>query len=122
MTNPMKNLLTLEEIAQFSLAILLFSQLEYAWWIFPLFILLPDISMVGYLVSPKSGAWLYNFFHHKMTAVVVLFAGFTFHLPMIELAGIILLAHSSMDRIFGYGLKFSDDFRHTHMGWIGKKS
>lgn len=26
-----------------------------------------------------------------------------------------------MDRIFGYGLKYSDDFKHTHLGMIGKK-
>ena len=25
-----------------------------------------------------------------------------------------------MDRIFGYGLKFGDNFHHTHLGWIGK--
>jgi|GEM_PF-4046304 len=25
-----------------------------------------------------------------------------------------------MDRIFGYGLKFGDNFRHTHLGGIGK--
>ncbi|WP_294274410.1 DUF4260 domain-containing protein [uncultured Chryseobacterium sp.] len=118
----MKNLLTLEEIAQFALSIFLFSTLKFSWWIFPICILLPDVSMAGYLFNPKSGARLYNFFHHKMTAVFVLVAGFSLYLPEVELAGIILLGHSSMDRIFGYGLKFSDDFRHTHLGWIGKKS
>jgi hypothetical protein len=25
-----------------------------------------------------------------------------------------------MDRMLGYGLKFSDGFQHTHLGWIGK--
>ncbi|WP_294323403.1 DUF4260 domain-containing protein [uncultured Chryseobacterium sp.] len=118
----MKNLLILEEIAQFCLSVFLFSQLEFSWWLFPLCILLPDFSMIGYLFNPKSGAWLYNIFHHKMTAVIVLIVGFILHFPIVELAGIILLGHSSMDRIFGYGLKFRDDFRHTHLGWIGKKS
>lgn len=122
MINTMKNLLQLEELGQFLLAIFLFTQLSYFWWIFPLCILLPDVSMLGYLFNPKSGTWLYNFFHHKMIAVTVLMVGFILHFPIMELAGIILLGHSSMDRIFGYGLKFSDDFRHTHLGWIGKKS
>ncbi len=27
-----------------------------------------------------------------------------------------------MDRIFGYGLKFGDNFHHTHLGWIGGKN
>ena len=36
------------------------------------------------------------------------------------LAAIILFGHASMDRMFGYGLKFGDHFQHTHLGWIGK--
>ena len=36
------------------------------------------------------------------------------------ITGIILYGHASMDRIFGYGLKFAENFQHTHMGWIGK--
>jgi hypothetical protein len=31
-----------------------------------------------------------------------------------------LLGHSSFDRVLGYGLKYDDDFKHTHLGWIGK--
>ena len=34
--------------------------------------------------------------------------------------GVILYGHASMDRIFGYGLKYGDHFQHTHLGWIGK--
>src|SRR5690554_7338962 len=62
----MKNLLKLEELGQFLLSIMLFSRLEYSWWIFPMCLLLPDLSMIGYLISPKIGAWMYNFFHHKL--------------------------------------------------------
>ena len=45
----MKNLLKLEEVFMFGLSIFLFSQLDYAWWWYPLLILAPDLSMVGYL-------------------------------------------------------------------------
>ena len=38
------------------------------------------------------------------------------------LAGIVLFGHASMDRLFGYGLKFSDSFHHTHLGKIGRKN
>lgn len=38
------------------------------------------------------------------------------------LAGVILFAHASMDRIFGYGLKYADDFKHTHLQEIGDHS
>lgn len=116
----MNNLLKLEELGQFSLSIILFNQLDYAWWVFPACLLLPDLSMVGYLVNPKTGAWLYNFFHHKLVAVIVLFLGFWLNNAPLTLAGVILFGHSAMDRIFGYGLKFNDNFKHTHLGWIGK--
>lgn len=117
----MNKLLKLEELGQFLLAIFLFNQLEYAWWVFPACLLLPDLSMIGYLVNPKAGAGLYNLFHHKLVAVLVLFLGFWMNNAPLTLAGVILFGHSAMDRIFDYGLKFSDDFKHTHLGWIGKK-
>lgn len=117
----MKNLLKLEEIGQFLLSIILFSQLDYDWWVFPVCLLLPDLSMIGYLFSPKTGAMSYNFFHHKLVAILVLIVGLWLNNPLITLAGVILFGHSAMDRIFGYGLKFNDDFKHTHLGWIGKK-
>lgn len=115
MTKQMDTLLKLEEVGQFLLSIFLFMQLDYAWWIFPACLLLPDISMLGYAVNPSVGAITYNLFHHKLTASVVLAIGFMFHIPVLSLAGIILFGHSAMDRIFGYGLKYSDDFKHTHL-------
>lgn len=115
----MKNLLKLEELGQFVLSIFLFNQLDYAWWVFPACILLPDLSMVGYLTNPKIGAWLYNFFHHKLIAIAILILGFWLNNPLLTLAGVILFGHSAMDRIFGYGLKYNDNFKHTHLGWIG---
>ena len=121
MSNKMNNLLKLEELGQFLLAILLFSQLDYAWWVFPACILLPDLSMIGYLAGPKVGAWSYNFFHHKFVALITLILGLCLSNPLISLVGIILFGHSAMDRIFGYGLKFNDNFKNTHLGWIGKK-
>ena len=57
-SSQMNGLLRLEEVGQFLLSILLFNQLNYAWWVFPACILLPDLSMIGYLVNTKIGAWL----------------------------------------------------------------
>jgi hypothetical protein len=41
--------------------------------------------------------------------------------PELETAGIILFGHSSMDRIFGYGLKLNEGFKFTHLGLVGNK-
>lgn len=117
----MKNLLKLEECGQFILSVILFNQLDFSWWVFPACILWPDLSMAGYLINPKAGAGLYNFFHHKLLAILLWGLGSGLDIPLLSLTGIILFGHAAMDRIFGYGLKFDDHFQHTHLGWIGKK-
>ena len=53
MTKNIENLLKLEELGQFLLSIILFNQLDYSWWVYPAFLLLPDLSMAGYLVNTR---------------------------------------------------------------------
>lgn len=115
----MKTTLKIEELAQFIFGIFLFSQLNYAWWWFPALLLLPDIGMLGYLINPKSGAFLYNIFHHKAIAIVLGLIGFYSSNSFLILIGVILFSHASFDRVFGYGLKYPDSFKNTHLGSIG---
>ena len=117
----MKIVLKLEETALFILGIFLFSQLRFDWWWFLVLILAPDLSMLGYLFGNKSGAFFYNFFHHKGIAILLYLLGSYFKIEVLQLAGIILFSHSAMDRIFGYGLKYEKGFKFTHLGEIGKK-
>ncbi len=98
----------------------LFWKTDFDWWWFPALLLLPDMSMIGYIINNKIGAYLYNLVHHKGLALLVYVIGFFMGSVAIQLAGIILFAHSSMDRLFGYGLKHTDSFRHTHLGKIGE--
>jgi len=77
--------------------------------------------MIGYLVNPKTGTWLYNSIHQKLVAIAILIFGLWLNTSLLTLAGVILFGHSAMDRFFGYGLKFNDNFKNTHLGWIGKK-
>jgi hypothetical protein len=65
---------------------------------------------------------MYNLAHHKGLALLVYLLGIGVASPVWQLAGIILFGHASMDRIFGYGLKYPDCFQHTHLGPIGKKA
>lgn len=113
-------LVKLEELGQFFLSIYLFYLLDYDTWVFPALLLLPDVSMVGYLINPKIGAWLYNLFHHKLIAIAIMVIGFWIDYSPLALAGVILFGHSSMDRIFGYGLKYREGFKFTHLGMIGQ--
>ena len=117
----MKNLIRLEEAGIFILSLYLFSTLEFAWWWFPALLFLPDVGMFGYLLGSKLGAFFYNFLHHRLTATFVCLLGMIVENNVCLLAGIILFAHISFDRIMGYGLKYSDSFNHTHLGMIGKE-
>lgn len=118
----MKNLLRLEYAGLFLLGLFLFSQLPYAWWLFPALLLAPDIGMIGYAVNARTGAFTYNLLHHIGIAAIIYIAGSYWKIDELMLAGSIMLAHAGMDRIFGYGLKYPDAFGHTHLGWIGGES
>jgi hypothetical protein len=116
----MNVLLKLEEAAIFLFCIFLFSKLSFAWWWFPALLLLPDIGMIGYLLNAKTGAFTYNLLHHRGIAALIAVYALSYGSDYWKLAAVILFAHSSMDRVFGYGLKHEDSFSNTHLGVIGK--
>ena len=74
--------------------------------------------MLGYVVNTRVGAFTYNLFHHKGIAIVVAAAGFFAGNQVAIFIGILLFAHSAFDRMMGYGLKYDDSFKHTHLGML----
>jgi len=90
----------------------------------PLFLVLlivPDVSMLGYLRGPHAGAILYNLVHNWATAGAVLLLGLVAQSGLVILAGAVLLAHTGIDRALGYGLKYPTAFQDTHLGRIGRR-
>lgn len=116
----MTRIIKIEELAKLVLCYILSLYLGYAWWIFLVWLLAPDISMAGYLINKKAGAVVYNAVHHQALAILTGLIGLWTGSAAWMLVGLVLFGHSSMDRAFGFGLKYSDDFKHTHLGWIGK--
>ncbi|PIF44808.1 uncharacterized protein DUF4260 [Chryseobacterium sp. 52] len=116
----MKIQLQLEYFAFLLLGIFAFKHTGISWWWFSGLFFAPDISMLGYTVNSKTGAFFYNLFHHLGLAIVIYVAGTLLTLPYLQMVGAILFAHSSFDRILGYGLKYPDSFQNTHLGRIGK--
>ncbi len=114
----MNILLKLEYAALLGLSVFLFAMLPFAWWWYPVLLLVPDIGMLGYLVNPRIGAITYNATHWMVLAVALFIFGYFYGYPLIALAGAIMLGHSSMDRILGYGLKYNDSFKRTHLGML----
>ncbi len=113
-------ILRAESLAIFVAGIVIYLQLNgHALWLLPL-LLVPDVSMIGYLGGPRLGAISYNLGHNVVTALGVLAIGWFAAIAPLALLGAVLLAHLGMDRALGYGLKLPTDFRDTHLGRIGR--
>lgn len=117
----MKTVLKLEELAMLLLGIYVFGFLHYDWWVFFAFFLAPDVGMIGYALGKQVGAFTYNLLHHKGLAIFIYLAGFFFIREDLQLIGVIMFSHAAFDRLLGYGLKYEEGFRFTHLGKIGRR-
>ena len=117
----MKTIIQLEELGLTLFSIYLFTTLSISWWYYPLLFFVPDLSMAAYLAGPRAGAAVYNFIHHRALALLYYVAGMALGATPLALAGVIFFAHSSLDRVLGYGLKYADSFGNTHLGKIGRE-
>jgi hypothetical protein len=90
------------------------------WLLLVPFVLAVDVSMVGYLAGPRVGAFAYNLAHNQATGLLVLAAGAVSGISPLVLAGAVLVGHTGMDRLAGYGLKYATAFGDTHLGRIGR--
>lgn len=116
----MKIILKSEEAVQLIVSLMAVHALHLSWMWFWIMFLAPDLGMLGYLAGSGVGAITYNLLHHKGIALLIFIIGYSMTSMQFEFAGILLFAHSSFDRMLGYGLKFPDGFHHTHLGMIGK--
>ena len=89
-----------------------------SWSLFALLFLAPDVFMVGYLAGSKVGAVLYNFAHTYLSPLVLLLAGLCLPISMLQAVALIWIAHIGFDRLLGYGLKYSTEFKDTHFGRV----
>ncbi len=113
------NWLRLENSLILLVALLGYHALQASWLMLAALILIPDLSMLGYLLSKRAGACIYNIAHsYAVPAVLVIWSQFAGDL-LLELA-IIWIAHIAADRALGFGLKSTTGFRITHLGYVGK--
>lgn len=113
-----KFLLHAEGLAVLLLSIYFYQYNQFSWLLFFILLLAPDISMLGYLFNNKIGMIVYNIFHTYITTLIVIFCGSVFSIPVILAIGIIWSAHIGMDRMFGFGLKYSTGFNDNHLNRI----
>ena len=117
----MKNILKLESVGLFILFTgAYFHFYSGTWGLYLALFFIPDLSFAFYLITKKIGAIAYNVFHHQGVLVLLFLIGYFVKEDYIMKVALIFLAHSTFDRVAGYGLKYFDSFDHTHLGWIGK--
>lgn len=96
-------------------AILLYRHFGYGWGIFVLCFMAPDLSMLAYAAGPRIGAMVYNAAHSYLGPVLLLawsIAGGGAHWQLV----LIWFAHIGFCRVARFGLKYTDNFDHTHLG------
>ena len=113
-------LLRAEGLAVFAAALAAYAALGASWWLFAALILAPDLSMLGYLAGPRPGAFVYNAAHTYVAPALLGVLAYGFSAPLVGAVALIWTAHIGLDRLLGYGLKYSAGFGHTHLGRLGR--
>ncbi|OZM56311.1 hypothetical protein CIB95_12920 [Lottiidibacillus patelloidae] len=113
-----KNFIKLEGLVVFLISFGIYYELDFNWTLFFLLLFVPDIGMLGYIHSKKIGAMIYNTFHTYSLPLFLLFIGFLLNNDFLLSISIIWTAHIGIDRAIGYGLKYTTDFKDTHINKI----
>lgn len=109
-----------EGLAVLALSVALYSTTEAGWLTFVLLVLVPDLSMLGYLAGPRVGAATYNVAHTYLLPLALGAFGHFAGRPLLVALALIWAAHIGLDRTLGYGLKLPTGFQDTHLGRIGR--
>lgn len=111
-------LLRLEGLAVLGGAITLYGYQGYSWLAFAVFLLSPDVAMVGYALNPRLGALAYNVMHTSVLPISLGLVSFSLGSSLGLQLALIWLAHIGLDRAIGYGLKYESSFKDTHLNRV----
>ena len=111
-------LLRLEGTAVLLTALYLYHSLNLSWLTFAIFLLAPDISAIGYLINTRIGSITYNIAHIYILPLIIVTLALFLNWSLGFQIALIWTAHIGMDRLFGYGLKYPDNFKHTHLNQV----
>lgn len=115
-TGTVSLLLRLEGGVEFAAAILAYALLGGRWPMFLILLLVPDLSMAGYLAGNRAGAAIYNAAHTYLVPGALALLAWALHgPPWLTLAALIWAAHIGVDRLLGFGLKYPEGFKPTHL-------
>jgi len=115
MTSLPAILLRAEGAAFFLGAIALYASQGASAVMFVLLLFTPDLSMVGYLASPRLGSLTYNAVHTYALPVALMALALAGQWTLGVQLALIWFAHIGMDRMLGFGLKYPTAFKDTHL-------
>ncbi len=122
MTNRISLILRLEAACVLAAATYAyFAVLHASWLLFLILFLVPDLSLLAYASNPRGPrkALLYNLAHNYVLPFCLLALGLSTRYVQATPVALIWFAHVALDRALGYGLKFAQAFRPTHMQSAG---
>ena len=117
MSTP-KLMLHLEGLALLGIALFVYATQGFAWSTFWLLLLAPDLAFIPYLLNRQLGTAVYNLLHTTTLPLALVASALMTDWTLGVQLALIWLAHIGMDRTVGYGLKYVDSFKMTHLSKV----
>ena len=108
-------ILRIEGLAIAIVSAVLYARTGASWWLFAALWLTPDLSMLGYLFGSCRGARTYNAIHTYTLPITLALSALALHANSLLPLALIWVNHIGVDRLMGYGLKYSNGFGWTHL-------
>jgi hypothetical protein len=108
-------MLRLEGVVVLAAAVVLYAQQDYGWLLFALLLFVPDLAIIPYALNQWLGRVVYNVAHTYTLPLALGLLGVLLSSGLALQLALIWFAHIGMDRMMGYGLKYPDSFKETHL-------
>lgn len=91
---------------------------HFPWSTFFELVLLPDLAMLGYCFGSRVGARCYNLSHTYVFPLFCIGIVLMLENSIWTMLGLIWTAHIAIDHSLGFGLKYQDNSKKTHLGQV----
>ena len=95
--------------------------LHGSWWLFAALFLVPDLSLLGYALREQKAlaAAFYNTVHNYILPLIFGAVAWRTGSRLAAELALIWIIHIALDRALGFGLKYREGFKPTHIQSAG---
>lgn len=108
-----KKTVRLENALALLLLLFIYFNMGYSIWSFLILFLLPDLALLTYLIDEETGSLVYNLMHTYLLPGCLIAVAYIGQVNFLWPISLIWCAHIAMDRMLGFGLKYSGNFKQT---------